>query len=260
MIWLALLLLAASPAVEHYNRANELFQQQKFGEANEALEAALAADADYVPALTLRGKLAMAFNQFGIARTAFERAARLAPGSVYAQFMLGFFYYVDNDFTKAIPPLEAAQKLDPLDPRPVLYLAMSHEGLAKPEQAIPLYERAIELENNRRQPSPDTYTAYGRLLFTLGRYDDARQQFSRVLGIDPNSRDGHYELGRLDFEKGRHDEAVVHGEKALAVKGMGTTDRQIHFLLARAYSRLGKRHLADDHLYKFQAAAPTLRR
>jgi hypothetical protein len=41
---------------------------------------------------------------------------------------------------------------------------------------------------------------------------------------------------------------------------MGTTDRQIHFLLARAYTKLGRNDLADQHRKKFQDSPPTLRR
>jgi tetratricopeptide (TPR) repeat protein len=257
---LAILLLLASSAAEHYQRANALFEQQKFAESNEELDAALAADPRYVPALTLKGKLAMAFNRFDVARVAFERASLLAPDSSYAQFMLGFFHYVDNDFARAIPPLERARKIDPSDARATLYLAMSHEGLAEPEKAIVLYAETIQIETQRGKPSPETHTAYGRLLFTLGRHDQAERQFARVLELDANSRDGHYEQGRIAFERGRHAEAVIHGERALAAAGLGTTDRQIHFLLARAYSKLGKSEEATSHLKKFQSSPATLRR
>jgi len=257
---LAFLLLLATSAAEHYRRASALFDQQKFDESNQALDAALAVDPGYVPALTLKGRLAMAFNRFDVARLAFERASRLAPDSAYAQFMLGFFYYVDNDFMKALAPLDRARKLDPPDSRSALYLAMSYEGLAQPDKAIGLYEQTIEIETQRGKPSPETHTAYGRLLFTLGRQDEAVSQFARVVELDPNSRDGHYELGRIEFERGDYAEAVVLGAKALTAKGLGTTDRQIHFLLSRAYSKLGKKDQAAAHLKKFQSSPATLRR
>lgn len=260
MTLLLLLLLAGSEAVQHYNRAHKLFEEQKFAESNEALDAALAADPGYVPALTLKGKLAMGFNRFDVARQAFERASRLAPESTYPQFMLGFFYYVDNDFLKALEPLERARKLDPSDPRPTFYLAMSHEGLARPDLAIPLYQQTIDLEGRKGRPSAETHTAYGRLLFTLGRHEDAAKEFARVLELDPGSRDGNYERGRLCFQQGRYADAAAHGEKALAAQGLGTTDRQIHFLLARAYAKLGNKDVAQQHLKKFEASPATLRR
>lgn len=252
--------LLSSLASENYERANQLFQRQQFAEAADALDLALKEDPNYVPAWTLRGKIAMAFDRFDMARAAFTKAVRLDPNSAYAQFMLGFFHYVDNDFTKAVAPLETAARLNPKDPRALLYLAMSHEGLAHTDLALSLYQKTIALETASGKPGAETHTAYGRLLFSLGRYDESAEQVARVLAIDPGSRDGHYEQGRLLFEKGEFVAAAAEGEKALEARGAGTTDRQIHFLLARAYARAGNRELADAHREKFEASPMTLRR
>ncbi|MEO7143983.1 MAG: tetratricopeptide repeat protein [Bryobacteraceae bacterium] len=260
MTTVVLFLLASPVAVQDYTQANAFFEQQKYGAASEALNRALKEDPNYVPAWTLRGKMAMAFNRFDIARAAFTRAVTLDPGSAYVQFMLGFFYYFDNDFTNAIPPLETAARLNQNDPRPLLYLAMSQDGLAHPDSALALYQKTIELETRVGKPDPETHTAYGRLLSVLGRYEESGRQVARVLELDPESRDGHYELGRLDFQKGDYAGAAAEGEKALAKRGPGTTDRQIHFLLTRAYSRIGKKELANLHRKLFEASPPTLRR
>jgi tetratricopeptide (TPR) repeat protein len=202
----------------------------------------------------------MAFDRFDIARAAFVKAAELQPASPYTQFMLGFFYYVDNDFTRALPPLQAAATLNPNDARPLLYLALSEEGLAHPDIAEKLYCNAIALETKQGKPSAETHTAFGRLLFTLGRYDESAREVNRVLELDPGSRDGHYEKGRLAFEKDKFALAASEGEAALAARGNGTTDRQIHFLLARAYGKLGEKQKADIHRKQFEASPATLRR
>ena len=55
--------------------------------------------------------------------------------------MLGFFYYVDNSFSKAAATLETASRLNPNDPRALLYLALSEDGLGRPEVAPSLYRR-----------------------------------------------------------------------------------------------------------------------
>src|SRR4051794_35532150 len=127
MIRIAVLLLA-SAATEHYGRANAYFQQQRFTETEAELTAALKEDPNLVPALTLKAKLAMGLNRFEEAREALVHAAALQPKSAYVQFLLGFFYYVDNDFQKAIPPLETARELNPNDSRALFYLALSHDG------------------------------------------------------------------------------------------------------------------------------------
>jgi tetratricopeptide (TPR) repeat protein len=257
---IALLLLFATSALEHYNQANALFAQQRFQEAAEKLEAALAADPKLVPALTLKAKLAMALNKFDIARTCLESAAAIQPDSHYVQFLLGFFYYVDNDFAKAIPALERARNLDPNNIRTLFYLALSFEGIAEPQKARELYEKTIELERRANKPSSETHVAFARLLFTLGEYPASEQHIKRALQLDPKSRDGHYETGRLHFERKQYEQAAAAGERALALTGAGTTDRQIHFLLARCYRKLGKVELADAHLAKFHASGVSLRR
>jgi tetratricopeptide (TPR) repeat protein len=249
------MVLLASSAVEQYDRANVLFQQGKFAEAGAVLDAALAADPKLVPALTLKGKLAMALNRFDTARESFEAAVKVAPKSAYAQFLLGFFYYVDNDFNKAIAPLEASLQINPNNPQAHLYLAMTHEGLAQPDKAIAHFERSLAIAE-----SPDTRVAYARLLFSLGRFAESQTHITRALAFAKNARDALYEQGRLHFEAQRFVEAAEFGQKAIAFPGSGTTDRQIHFLLARAYMKLGKTELAEQHMAKFKASGVFLRR
>jgi tetratricopeptide (TPR) repeat protein len=255
-----ILLLLATSAQDHYNRANMLFSKQQFAEASAELDAALALDPRLVPALTLKAKLAMAINKFDIARACLERAISIEPESAYVQFLTGFFYYVDNDFAKAIPALERSRQLKPDDIRSHFYLALAYEGVAQPEKARQFYERTLELEKRASQRSAETHVAYGRMLFSLGEYEASANHIKQALQLDPASRDAHYETGRLHFERGEHEAAAAAGERALALSGAGTTDRQIHFLLARCYRKLGKLDLADAHMARFKASGASLRR
>jgi tetratricopeptide (TPR) repeat protein len=260
LLCLALTLLAAGGAQEEYRAAIALFQQQKFVEAGDALDRSLRADPAFVPGWILRGRLAMAANRFDVARPAFERAIVLAPDTAEPRFMLGFLLYVANDFAQAQPVLAKAAALDPADANAVFYLAMTEEALAHPPEALQHYEKAIALQDRAGSANADTHTAYARLLFTLGRMEESAREAQRVLKIDPASRDGHYELGRLYLESGKFAEAAAEGEEALRAKGLGTTDRQIHFLLVRAYTKSGDAARAEQHRTLFEASAPTLRR
>jgi tetratricopeptide (TPR) repeat protein len=266
---LALLLLLAAgnlrepqqdKAREAYARANNLFIEKKFDAALAAVEQALAQDPKYVPALTLRAKLAMAGARLDLARRDLTLAAELEPASPYTQFMLGFFYYLDNDFKRALPPLERARALDPASSRTHFYLALACEGLADEPRAREMYERALSLAEAARQVDTDIWIAYARFLFALGEYSKCVPLIEKALAAEPTSRDAHYERGRLHFQAGEFAAAARAGERALALASVGTTDRQIHFLLARAYARAGDSQRAATHLAKFQAAAPALRR
>ena len=254
------LLLSATPGMDSYERANVAFAHGDFVRAGAEVDAALATNPRLVPALTLKGKLAMALNKFDIARACFRSAAAVEPESHYVNFLLGFFYYVDNDFAQAIPVLERARTLKPDDIRTHFYLALAFEGVAQPEKARAVYQRTMELEKRASQPSAETHVAYARLLFSLGEYDASRRHVETALKLDGKSRDAHYETGRLLYEQGEYAEAAAAGERALVLQGAGTTDRQIHFLLARAYRKLGKGEQADEHLKKFKASGVSLRR
>jgi hypothetical protein len=63
------------------------------------------------------------------------------------------------------------------------------------------------------------------------------------------------------FVKSNLDLILGETEKrALELPGFGTTERQIHYLLARAYGQTGQKDLAEAHLAKFRSTPPTLRR
>src|SRR5262245_29994286 len=250
----------AENAQQAYARANALFVEKKFEESLTALNQALAENPKFVPALTLRAKIAMAMDRLELEGRDLRLAVELEPGSAYNQFMLGFYYYLENDFKRALEPLERARTLDPSSSRTHFYLALTHEGLANADLAIQIYERALLLAQNSGRPDTDILIAYARLLFTLGQYSKSMALVDQALVLEPDSRDAHYERGRLLFQAGSFDQAVQEGEKALRLVSVGTTDRQIHFLLARAYARTGNSERAAAHLEKFQASAATLRR
>src|SRR5260370_36477545 len=154
-----MLLLMPWTGGDNYEEANRLFQRQQFAAAADALDRALKENPNFTPAWTLRGKIAMAFNRFDVAREAFLKAVRLDPASAQARFMLGFFYYVDNDFRKAVPELKEAARLNPKDPPALLYLAMSDEGLARPDAADRIYVKTIDLATAGGNPNHETHTA-----------------------------------------------------------------------------------------------------
>ena len=251
---------AGEPAQEAYFRANQLFIQGRLEQSLEAANQVLRLNPNFVPALTLRAKLSMAFSRLAEAGRDLTRAVELEPKSGYNQFMLGFYYYLENDFKRALEPLNRSAELDEANSRTYFYLALTHEGLANASMAIQLYEKAIALDREKKTPDLDTLIAFARLLFSLGQYEKCLSLVEQALSLDAKSRDAHYERGRLYLQAGDFENAIQHGERALLLQSPGTTDRQIHFLLARAYARAGNQPQADEHLAKFEASAPSLRR
>jgi tetratricopeptide (TPR) repeat protein len=224
-----------SPGYESYQRANTLFVAKRFPESAAAIEEALRLDPKLVPALTLKAKLAMAANNFDMARQNLEEALAADPSSSYAQFLYGFQFYLRDDLERALPELEKARKLNPSDPRAALYLGRTTEALGQTSRALSLYEETIRLEEAAGGAQAGTLLAGSRLLLLTGRLDECERWTRQAAKVDSHSRDVRYELARLLLRKGDAAGAAVEGEIALSLANGDVADRQIHYLLVLAY-------------------------
>lgn len=259
MIWLLALQLAVSPA-QHYENAKQDFAEHKLSDAVSEVDMALHESPYMVPALVLKARLATFAHRPDVAKSCLITAVTADPASEEAQFFLGVFYYMQNDFKLAMSPLQTAQTLSPKNPLPVFYLAMTHEAMGDTSQALNLYQQAVSLSPEKSPQSASILVAYGRLLLVLGRPQESIENDRRAIERDPESRDAHYELAKgLDHE-GDFKNAALEGERALTLPVLGTSDAQIHFLLATLYRKLNQPDLAKAHLEKFQAAPQTTTR
>jgi len=259
MIWLLALQLVVGPT-QHYQNAKQDFAQHKLSEAVSEVNAALHESPYMVPALVLKARLATFAHRPDVAKSCLIKAVTADPTSEEAQFFLGVFYYTQNDFKLAISPLQAAQTLSPKGPLPVFYLAMTHEAMGDTAQALELYQQAENLSTEKSPQSASILVTYGRLLLSLGRNHESIEKDRRAIEQDPESREAHYELAKgLDHE-GDFKNAALEGERALTLPELGTSDAQVHFLLANLYRKLNQPDLAKAHLQKFQAASQTTNR
>jgi tetratricopeptide (TPR) repeat protein len=259
MIWLLVLQFAIGPA-QHYEKAKQDFAQQKFPEAVSEVNAALHESPYMVPALILKARLAVFAHRPDVAKSCLITAITADPTSEEAQFYLGLFYYLQNDFKLAISPLQTAQTLSPKSPLPVFYLAMTQEALGDGTKALELYQQAENLSPEKSPQSASILVAYGRFLFSMGRFEDSIEKDRRAIEGDAESRDAHYELAKGLDREGDFKDAALEGERALTLPVFGTSDAQIHFLLAGLYQKLKQPDLAKPHFEKFQAAPQTTRR
>jgi len=244
---------AVSPA-QHYENAKQDFAERKFAEADSEVNAALHSSPYMVPALVLKARLATLAHRLDVAKNCLITAITADPKSEEAQFFLGLFYYTQNEFKLAIPPLETAQTLSPKNPLPVFYLAMTHEAVGDVNKALDFYRQAENLSAEKSAQGAEILVAHGRFLLLLGRTEEGVEKERRAIEADPDSRDAHYQLAKgLDHQED-YKNAAVEAERALTLPQLGTSDAQIHFLLSNLYRKLNQPDLAKAHLEKFQAA------
>ena len=104
MIWLLALQLSLVPQQQHYDNAKDALAKMQFSRADEEVDLALKADPNFVAALILKSRLALFAHRPDIARSCLIKAVAIEPSSESAQFFLGVFYYLQNDFSLGISP------------------------------------------------------------------------------------------------------------------------------------------------------------
>jgi tetratricopeptide (TPR) repeat protein len=234
-IFLSLFLAQSEPAA--YAKATRAFALHDFSAASAALTEALKENPRYLPALLLEARLSIMDGQMDRAAAALERAVLEDPANSEPRFLLGFVYYLENDFERADKALATANQKDA---RVLLYRAMSAEGLNRPEAAGDFYERAIRADLK----TPDARIAYARLLRKQGEAAQSLKLIDEAYAIAPHSRDVLYEKGLALLDAGQYLQAVDFGNRALAARGPAPAEREIRFLLVRAWQKAGNAGMA----------------
>lgn len=260
MIWLLALQLSVPPQQQHYDNAEADLAKMQFGPADEEVDSALRLDPNFIPALVLKARLALFAHRPDIAKSCLIKAVIVDPSSENAQFFLGMFYYLQNDFTLGITPLEKARALSPKAPLPPFYLAMSKEAMGDASSALRFYQEAEALSPEKTPQTAAILVAHGRLLYSLGRFEESIAKDQLAIEADNQSRDAFYERAKGLEHQSKYEAAAADGEQALTLPELGTSDSQIHFLLGNIYLKLNHPDLAAAHLAKFRAAPQTTQR
>lgn len=232
-----LLLLLAQGEPDAYAKAARAFSAHDFASAETAVNEALQENPKYAPALLLKARLAMMQGRMDEAIAVLKRGIAEDPARAEARFLLGFAYYLENDFEQAGVALA---KADQKDARVLLYRAMSAEGMNRLEAAGDFYQRAIQADSH----GTDARIAYARLLRKEGDAAQANKLVEEAFAISPGARDVLYEKGLSLLDQGQYLQAVDFGQRALLAPGPVPTEREIRFLLIRAWQKAGNAEMA----------------
>ncbi|MEM7481457.1 MAG: tetratricopeptide repeat protein [Acidobacteriota bacterium] len=78
--------------------------------------------------------------------------------------------------------MEMARGLNPVDSRILLAEGSQYLLLGRPEEAVEVYRRALEIE-----PRPEIYLNLGRAEAAAGQLEEARESFRRAAALDPRN-------------------------------------------------------------------------
>ena len=111
--------------------------------------------------------------------------------------------------------------------------------------AVEEYDKALAIDKDYR-----TYYQKGMALKRANKYDDARDAFENCLKVNPNFEAAYNALGGVYFSLGKYQEAADNFEKVIETTKNNSVKKMVQANIALAYTKLGTIAMSDGNSTK----------
>lgn len=216
---------------------------EQYAQAAPYLKEASSSDPQNLPLLMALAHSYLWSKQYQNVMTTYRQILLLNAESAEADMLAGEALDEMKDAQGAIQQFRAAVKADSKMPDVHFGLGYLLWGKRQYQDAIP--ELQAELENNPKHAQAMTYLADCNV--HLGHPDVAAPLLERAIAIDPGIELAHLDLGSIDADAGRLDDAL---REFNAAAKLAPNDVDVHWRLGRLYRTMGKKDLAKAELDK----------
>ncbi len=194
-----------------YERAAVLYQQNRYQQAMESLEQAIALDPNHVACLHLLAETKLSMDEPKQAKTIIDSAIAIAP---YADYLFATKAKIMIDverYDEAEQLLKQAIELNPNEPFHFAMLAQISLSRKRYQEAENLSDKALSL-------APDNVLALNTkstAQLKLNKKTEAEETMRGALGENPEDSYTHANYGWNQLELGNHKKALEHFKEAL---------------------------------------------
>lgn len=176
-------------------------------------------------------------------------APRTGPPPFADEAMAATWEYDRGDLDAALRKFRDAVRRNPRDAESLSNLGQVLVRLGRALEAIPLLQRAIELNPDRWAYRFNLARAFGE----LGQWDQAVAHYRAAAGLFPDDYATLFNLARALHKQGDEQAALQEYQKAIAAR---PEDPSFHIALALSYERLNRRTDAAAAYAQYLELAP----
>lgn len=212
-----------------------------------ATEESLWRDAGYRAPLMARPhlRLGIVHRQAGrneAAAAAYQKALELEPDSAPAHNNMGNLYTQVGNYAAAERAFKKALEILPSYPQALMNLATLYGNyLKRPQEALPLYERALLLSGARGE----IYNNLGIAYLNLSRFVEAEAALRKALEYHPRRAGIYFNLGGALAEQDKDEQAVRAFEETIR---LSNKHAKAHYKLALLHLQAGRATAAEEAL------------
>ena len=195
----------------HLLRAEQLYQQGRYTDAEKEARMQLAQEPQDAAAMALIAQCMLAEDRYDDALDMAERARAMMPAEPSLNYLVAVGQYFKRQPREALATLDQVQQLEPTySPQYHLRgnIAMAREDW---QTALESAERGLQFEPD----NVELVNLRARALIQLNRQDEAAQTLDFALNRNPESSQSHANKGWVAIERGDSDAAVHHFRDAL---------------------------------------------
>jgi tetratricopeptide (TPR) repeat protein len=130
-----------------------------------------------------------------------DSLVRLYPNDERAHFMLGAYFFGQQEYTHAIDQYNKAIEIAPEYSPVYNILGYAYRQTDNTDEAEKAFKKYTELIPN----DPNPYDSYAELLMKIGRFDESIANYRKALAIDPNFIASHIGIAMNYLYKGKPD-------------------------------------------------------
>jgi tetratricopeptide (TPR) repeat protein len=167
-----------------FEKGNTAMEHNEYAKAKQLYESAIAEYPDFALAHHNLAVAAMDLEDFQRARDEFHAAVKNDPQMTAAYQNLGVLEIKQKDLNAALDPLQTANRLNPTDLKTLTLLAYCQALTQHQEDAVLTARRvhSFKLHNGYAY----AHMIAGTALESLGRHDEAIQEYKQFLAEDPS--------------------------------------------------------------------------
>jgi adenylate cyclase len=147
------------------------------------------------------------------ARDAVEKALAIEPGlpeALYARAVIETNF--DYNWKSAAETMRKALAVAPEDPSLLMWAGNLASSRAQPTQALEFCRRSVAVD----PVNPLSREFLASSLYVLGRHDEARAEYARVIELNPSAPNSYASIGLTYLLQGKFEEAITAAQKDAA--------------------------------------------
>ncbi len=204
----ALAYTGVSRCLAHLGALGRLAKSDMYEEMDAAVRRAISLDPNNAECLAAQASMKLFYDlDLSGAKRAFDRAVAVSPGIAETHHFRSYYFMAVGDHEAMVEAAETAAHLDPLSPVMLNQLGRVLAMAGRPAEAIPVFERALEVNADFRAAVEGLSVAHDM----LGNHAQAVELAERFRSMTPGQTGGVAPLVR-------------------AYSGAGNTERAEHYL------------------------------